>query len=120
MPDLFISLEQAEADLLAAAAYMAERIKSSDGHAEAMSTVLPMYLDRGDVDLAAELANAVADPHSRDRLLIRVAEKCALVDDDEYAVQLADAIEDHGLRSEAFELIGLAKAGQGKTAAALG
>ena len=119
MSDLFISREQAEHDLLAAAAFMAERIRSSDGHAEAMATVLPMYLDRGDVDLAAELANAVADPHSRDRLLIRVAEKCALVDDDEYAVQLADAIEDHGLRSEAFELIGLAKAGQGKTAAAL-
>ncbi len=118
MADLFISREQAESDLLAAAAFIAERIKSSEGHAEAMSSVLPLYLDRGDVDLAAELANAVGDPHSRDKLLIRVAEKCAELIDDEYAVQLADAIEDHGLRSEAFERIGLIKARQGNGAAA--
>ena len=120
MPDLFVSREQAEDDLLAAAAFIAERIRSSDGHAEAMAAVLPMYLERGDVDLAAELANALGDPHSRDRMLIRVAEKCAMVGDDEYAVQLADAIEDHGLCSEAFERIGLAKAEQGNTSAALG
>ena len=119
MPDLFISREQADSDLLAAAAFIAERIKSSDGHAEAMASVVPAYLDRGDVDLAAELANAIGDPHSRDKLLIKVAEKCAMVDDDDYAVQLADAIEDHGLRSEAFERIGFVKASQGKTAAAL-
>jgi tetratricopeptide (TPR) repeat protein len=120
MPDLFVSREQAESDLLAAAAFIAERIKSSDGHAEAMTTVVPLYLERDDVDLAAELANAVADPHSRDKLLIKVAEKCAIVDDDEYALQLADAIEDHGLRSEAFERIGFVNARQGNTAAALG
>lgn len=119
MPDLFVPREQAEVDLLAAAAYIAERIKSSDGHAEAMTAVLPLYLDRGGVDLAAELANAVADPHSRDKLLIKVSEKCAMLDDDEYAIQLADAVEDHGLRSDAFERIGLIRAGKGNTAAAL-
>ncbi len=118
MSDLFIHREKAEADLLAAAAYLAERIKSSDGHAEAMSAVLPLYLDRGDVDLAAELANAINDPHSRDKLLTKVAEKCAQTNDDEYAIQLADAIEDLGLRSEAFERIGAVKAGQGNAATA--
>ncbi len=118
MGDLFIHQEQAETDLLAAAAFLAERIRSSDGHAEAMSAVLPLYLERGEVDLAAELANAVSDPHSRDKLLIKVAEKCARDNDDEYAIQLADAIEDHGLRAEAFERIGLVKAGQGNAASA--
>ena len=119
MADLFIPLDQAEQDLLAAAAFLAERIRSSDGHAEAMGTVIPYYLEKGEVDLSAELANAISDPHSRDKLLSLVAEKCARINDDEYAIQLADAIEDHGLRAEVFERIGSVKASQGNSAAAM-
>ncbi len=114
MSDKFISSERAESDLLDCAAFLAERIRSSDGHAEAMNTIIPMYLAKGDVDLAAELANAIDDPFSRDKLLIAVAVKCAEIDDEEYALQLADAIEDHGLQSQAFERIGLILAGKGK------
>lgn len=113
MPDLFISSEQAEKDLLACAAFLGERSRSSTGHAEAMRSVVPHYLGRGEVDLAAELANAVDDPFSRDKLLISVAAKCAELDDDEYALQLADAIEDHGLQGEAFERIAFAKVEKG-------
>lgn len=115
MSNLFISRERAETDLLDCAAFLAERIKSSDGHAEAMNAIVPMYLAKGDVDLAAELSNAIEDPFSRDKLLIAVAVKCAELDDEEYALQLADAIEDHGLQSQAFERIGLIFAGQGKS-----
>ena len=86
MADLFITRDRAESDILAAAAYIGERIKSSDGHADAMGAVIPQYLNRGDVDLAAELANAVDDPYSRDRLLTQAAVKCAEIDDDEYAL----------------------------------
>ncbi len=113
MSDYFISIEQAENDLLACAAFMAERIKSSDGHAEAMTAILPRYLAAGEVDLAAELANAVADPFSRDKLLIAVTEKCADINDIEYALQLADAIEDQGIQSQAMERIALIRAGKG-------
>lgn len=113
MSDLFISKEQAEGDLLAAAAFIGERIKSSDGHAEAMNAVLPLYLEKGEVDLAAELANAVDDPFSRDKLLTLVAEKCAAVDDVEYALQLAESIEDLGIQSQAMERIALICAGKG-------
>lgn len=118
MSDCFISRDQAENDLLACAAFIGERIKSSDGRAEAMNEVVPRYLAEGNVDLAAELANALDDPYSRDKLLILVAEKCADLDDDEYALQLADAIEDHGLQAQAFERIGLVKAGKGQVEAA--
>jgi len=114
MSNFFISRERAESDLLAAAAYIGERIKSSDGHAEAMNAVVPRYLANGEVDLAAELANSVNDPYSRDRLLTLIAEKCAAIDDDEYALQLADAIEDRGLRVQAFERIGMVKAAKGE------
>ncbi len=72
-----------------------------------------MYLDRGDVDLAAELANSVNDPYSRDKLLAMVAEKSAEIDDEEYALQLADAIEDQGLQSQATERVALVLAGKG-------
>ena len=114
MSDHFISRDQAASDLLSAAAFIAENIKSSDGHAEAMKTIIPLYLAKGDVDLAAELANAVTEPFSRDKLLILVAEKCARIDDDEYALQLADAIEDHGLQAQAFERIALEMASKGQ------
>lgn len=110
MPDHFISTERAGNDLLDCAAFLAERAKSAEGHAEAMAEIVPRYLAKGDVDLAAELANAISDPFSRDRLLIAVAEKCAEIDDDEYALQLADSIEDHGLRAQAFERLALVKA----------
>jgi tetratricopeptide (TPR) repeat protein len=118
MPDYFISRTKAEADLLAAAAYMAERIKSADGRAEAMKAVVPLYLARGEVDLAAELANAIDDPFSRDKLLTLVAEKCADLDDDAYAIQLAESVEEHGMRGEALERIALTKAGKGEFAKA--
>ena len=115
MSDHFISQKQAEDDLLDCAAFLAERIKSSDGHAEAMQVIVPMYLAKGNVDLAAELSNAIDDPFSRDKLLIAVAVKCAEIDDEEYGLQLADAIEDHGLQSQAFERIGLILAGKGRS-----
>ena len=114
MPEHIISIADAESDLLACAAYLAESIKSRDGHAEAMKSVVPRYLAKGEVDLAAELSNTVDDPFTRDRLLILVAENCAELDDDEYALQLADAIEDAGLQSQARERIALLKAAKGE------
>ncbi|HEY2846803.1 MAG TPA: hypothetical protein VGI80_03235, partial [Pyrinomonadaceae bacterium] len=113
MADLFISREKAERDLLSAAAFIAERIRSADGHSEAMNSVIPQYLSKGDVDMSAELANAVDDPYSRDRLLMQVAEKCAELDDDEYALQLADAIEDNGMQAQCRERVAIVCANKG-------
>jgi tetratricopeptide (TPR) repeat protein len=118
MSEYFISFDKAENDLLACAAFLAERIRSSDGHAEAMKTIIPRYLAQGNVDLAAELANAIDDPFSRDKLLTEIAEKCAEIDDDEYALQLTDAIEDHGMQAQAFERVALVMAGKGNFAKA--
>ena len=118
MAEYFISRQQAEGDLLSAAAFLAENIKSSDGHAEAMKAIVPLYLAKGNVDLAAELANAVAEPFSRDQILILVAAKCAETDDDEYALQLADAVEDLGMRAQALERIAIIKAAKGQADAA--
>jgi tetratricopeptide (TPR) repeat protein len=113
MTDHLISFNDARSDLLACSAFLAESIKSSDGRSEALMAVVPQYLAKGDVDLAAELANTAGDPFTRDRLLILVAEKCAELNDDEYALQLAYAIEDYGLQSQARERIALRKASQG-------
>ena len=119
MSEHFISREEAEGDLLSASAFIAERIKSSDGLAEAMTAVIPLYLQNGEVDMAAEFANTVDDPFTRDKLLALVAEKCAELDDDEYALQLADAVEDYGMRSKALERIGSQKASKGDVGKAL-
>ena len=40
------------------------------------------------------------------------------LDDDEYALQLTDAIEDHGMQAQAFERVALVLAGKGHTAKA--
>ena len=114
MTEHFISRKQAEGDLLSAAAFLGENIPSADGHAEAMNAIVPIYLAKGNVDLAAELANEVGEPYSRDKLLILVAGKCAEGDDDEYALQLAEAIEDQGMQAQAFEQIALVKASKGQ------
>ena len=119
MSENFIAFQDARHDLLTAAAYLGERIKSGDGHAEAMTAVVPRYLAENNVDLAAELANSVEDPFTRDKLLTEVAEKCAEIDDDEYAMQLAESIEDLGLKSQALERIALQKVHKGQTDKAL-
>lgn len=110
----FISREEAESDLLACATYLAESIESAEGHADAISSVVTRYLELGNVDMAAELANTVDDPFTRDRLLIHVAERCAEMDDDEYALQLIDAIEEPGLQSDGRERIGMLEANKSR------
>ncbi len=114
MPEHIISKTDAESDLLACAAYLAEEIGGSDDRSTAVSAVVAEYLKRDNVDLAAELANTVDDPFVRDRLLVAVVRRCAELDDDEYAVQLADAVEEDGMRSQAFAAAALVKAGKGE------
>ena len=91
MSEHLINIDEARANLLACAAYLAESIKSADGHAETMKTIVPFYIAKSNVDLAAEFANTVDDPFTRDRLLTAVAEKCAAIDDDE-AIGAFDAL----------------------------
>ena len=113
MPEHLISKTEAEGDLLACAAYLAEEVGGSDDRSTAMSAVVAEYLKRDNVDLAAELANTVDDPFVRDRLLVAVVRRCAELGDDEYAIQLADAVEEDGMRSQAFAAAALVKARQG-------
>lgn len=118
MAEHLIEIEAAKTNLLDCAAYLAESVKSADGHAAAMKEIVPRYLEKGAVDLAAELANTVDDPFTRDRLLLRVAEKCAAVGDDEYAFQLVEAIEENSTQDEARERIAAQKSAQGDYARA--
>lgn len=110
MSEQLIDIQAAESDLLACATFLAENIGSSDGHAEAMKEILPYYLAKNKVDTAAELADTIEDPFTRDQLLVAVAEKCAEIDDDEYALQLADAIEDSSFKGVCLEGIARQKA----------
>ena len=113
MSEHFIPRGEAKTDLLACATYIAESIAGGEARGEAIAAVVPHYLERSNVDLAAELANSVDDPFTRDKLLIAVAEKCAEMDDDEYALQLAEAVEEPGFQGQAFERVGLVKASKG-------
>ncbi|HMS42380.1 MAG TPA: hypothetical protein PKE69_19255 [Pyrinomonadaceae bacterium] len=108
-----ISRDEAGENLLNCAAYLAETIKSADGHAEALKEIVPRFLAKDNVDLAAGLADTIEDPFSRDLLLTLVAEKCAAIDDDEYAFQLIEAVEDYGNQLRAREKVALVKATKG-------
>jgi hypothetical protein len=108
------SLEEAETDLTKAATYLAENIKSGDGHGEAVKEIVAVLLAQGDVDNAAALADTVDDPFVRDRLLLQVADKCAAIDDDEYALQLVEAIEQTDFQSVARERLAMRKASIGE------
>lgn len=108
-----ISIEEAQTNLLSCATFLAEDIGSADARSEAMKAIVPFYIENGNVDLAAELSDTVSDPFVRDRLLMFVAEKCAANDDDEYAFQLADAIEEFGMQEAARERIILQKSLKG-------
>ncbi|GIU82287.1 MAG: hypothetical protein D6687_09065 [Acidobacteria bacterium] len=106
---MHFELEEAKEDVLKAALYLAEKIDSSDGYAEAIGKIVPLYLQKDEVDLAAELSDSVQDPFVRDYLLMLTAERCAAIDDDEYALQLSEAIDDEAIRIEALEKIALQK-----------
>ncbi len=108
-----ISRAEAGENLLNCATYLAESIKSADGHSDAMKEIVPRFLLKENVDLAAGLSDTIEDPFSRDLLLTLVAEKCAAIDDDEYAFQLIEAMEDFGNQLRAREKVALVKAQKG-------
>ncbi|HLM03197.1 MAG TPA: hypothetical protein VK400_19245 [Pyrinomonadaceae bacterium] len=108
------SIEEAETNLAQSATYLAENVGGSDGHAEALKEIVAYYVEKKDVDNAAQLADTVDDPFVRDRLLLLVAEKCAEIDDDEYALQLVEAIEEPGFQSVARERLAMRKAALGE------
>lgn len=110
MNQQLIGREDAENNLLSCATFIAANIKSSDGYAESVKELLPYYLQKDEVDLAAELVDSINDSFTRDQLLSAVAEKCAELDDDEYALQLAGAVEDINLQSIALEKVASQKA----------
>jgi tetratricopeptide (TPR) repeat protein len=118
MAEHLITIEEAQENLLSCAAFLAEDIKSADGHAEAMKRIVPLYTEKGEVDLAAEFANTVDDPFTRDRLLSLIAARCAALDDDEYALQLVEAVEDDGMRAQTLEKIALQKTAKNEFARA--
>lgn len=119
MSERQITIEQARANLLACAAFLAETIESDDAYVEAVGEIVPRYLAIADVDCAAALADPIQDPFARDRLLTAIAEKCAAIDDDEYAFQLVESIEDYSLMAHARGRIAFQKAAKNDFQAAL-
>lgn len=119
MTTRIISEDESYSDLLYAAAFIAERVESVDGMSEAMAEVVPRFLERGEVDLAAALADVTVDPLTRDRLLVAVAEKCIEKRDDEYGLQLVEAVEDVSLGAGALERVALKMIERGDIASAL-
>ncbi len=116
---MLIERQQAETNLLACAAFVAERIGSADGHAASVSDIALRYAARGELDLAAGLADEIRDPHTRDVVLSEIAARCADFDDDEYGLQLTEAIEEYGYQQQARHNLAARQAVNGRLEAAL-
>ena len=105
--------------LLALAEEAASQIGGSQIFLTSVQEIVGLYCAIGDVDKAAEMADGLEDPFLRDKLLAVVVERCAQLDDDEYANQLIEAIDDYGIRNEAAERFAITKARKGKKSLAL-
>lgn len=114
-----ISFEEARKDPLSCAVYLTEKIKSRREHAAAVEALVNRHIEKGDVDMAAALADSVADPYVRDRLLACVIVKCIDKNDDDYAFQLVGAVEEPQSQAAALESIALQKAAKGEVAKAI-
>lgn len=101
----FTTIEEAREDLLACAVYLAGNINSHEAQAEAIKPIVRRYLEKGDVDNAAHFSDVVNDSFFRNQLMVAVIEKCVELNDDEYAFQLVEAIDDYGLQATARETI---------------
>lgn len=108
-----IEKDDAAADILACAAYLAEHQTRRGEQAECLMKIARIYAQRDDVDTAALLADVIADPHSRDLMLTEITAQCALIGDDEYAWQLVEAIESKDFQNEARQRIAVAQAARG-------
>lgn len=119
MASNFIEREKAETDILSCAAFVAERIGSADGHATSISEIALRFAAKGEVDLAAQLADTIHDPHARDVVLSEIAARCVDLNDDEYGLQLVEAMEDYGFQQEALHKIAARQVQNGRIEDAL-
>jgi tetratricopeptide (TPR) repeat protein len=113
------TIEEAQNDLISCAIYLAEQINSNEGQAEAFKPIVLQYLEKEDVDSAAHFADVINDSFVRNQLLVAVIAKCVELDDDEYAGQLIEAIDEYGMQATAKEAFALQKALKGDFSKAL-
>jgi tetratricopeptide (TPR) repeat protein len=99
------TIDEARSDLLACAIYLSGNINSHEAQAEALRPIVLRCLEKNDVDNAAHFADTVNDSFVRNRLLVSVIAKCVELEDDEYAFQLVEAIDDRGMQATAREVI---------------
>ena len=109
MSESLTDVQAVESGVLECARYLAEKLYNVDGHVDAVDHLIPFYLAKNDVDTAAALADSVANTLSRDHLLVQVVDKCAENDDDDYALQLIDAMEDSNSQEYARERFAIQK-----------
>lgn len=114
-----LKVDELKQNILKAATHLATKKRSTEGQADAFKQLVPIYLQRNEVDFAASLADTLNDPFTRDQLLMEIAERCASINDDDYALQLADAIEDDSINLQALERIAVRKISLGQVDKAL-
>jgi len=108
-----------DVDYLTCALRLAESLHG-DAHLEITEAIALYYVDAGQLDRGVELAEQVPDAYARDSLLAVITAKAVASEDEDYATELLETIEDPILHNSAIEKMAIEFARRGEFDAALG
>jgi len=108
-----------DVDYLTCALRLAESLHG-DAHLEITEAIALYYVEAGQLDRGVELAEQVPDAYARDSLLAVITAKAVASEDEDYATELLETIEDPILHNSAIEKMAIEFARRGEFDAALG
>ena len=110
MSESLVNIEQAESDLLACAAYIADTIETQEGYTEAMSLLALRYLAKGEVEHAANIADTIDDPFTQDKTYFEIAVRAFTSGNRDLAFDLIENIDDYSFKALAQGQIAMSAA----------
>ena len=108
-----------EVDYLTCALRLAESLHG-EAHLEITEAIALHYVETGELERGVELAEQIPDVYARDSLLAVITAKAVASEEEDYATELLETIEDPILYNSAIEKMAIEFARRGEFDAALG
>jgi tetratricopeptide (TPR) repeat protein len=108
-----------DVDYLTCALRLAESLHG-EAHLEITEAITLHYVEAGQLERGVELAEQIPDAYARDSLLAVITAKAVASEEEDYATELLETIEDPILHNSAIEKMAIEFARRGEFEAALG
>ena len=108
-----------DVDYLTCASRIAESLHG-EAHLEITEAIAHHYIEAGQLERAVELAEQIPDAYARDSLLAVITAKAVASEEEDYATELLETIEEPILQNSAIEKMAIEFARRGEFDAALG